>query len=81
MQMIGVAQFNLGANVLQVKGTQCALNGSLGADIHKHRSLHRAVRAGELPSPCQAFRFDDFKHNPSPNYYSMSIASPKLKKR
>ena len=47
MQMVGIRQFDLTADVLQIRRTQCALDRALRADVHKDRCLHRSVRTGE----------------------------------
>ena len=46
--MVGIAQFYLAANILQILCAQCALNSTLGAYIHKYRGLHCAVGAGKF---------------------------------
>ena len=54
MEMIGVAQLHLGADLLQIRRTKGPFNGPLGTHVHKYRGLHRAVGAGKLPPPGQA---------------------------
>ena len=63
MQMIGVGQLDLAADVLEIKGAEPALDGRLGAHVHKHRCLHHAaVGAAELAPPGAALFFNDLKH-------------------
>ena len=48
MQMVCIGQFHLAANIFQVFCTQCALDGALGANIHKDGGLYGTVGAGKL---------------------------------
>ena len=43
MQVVGVAQHDLGADILEVKGGKAALDGAGSGDIHKRRGLYGAV--------------------------------------
>ena len=64
MEVVGVGELDLAAHFLQVVGADTALDGSLGADIHKDRGLHRAaVGALELAPPGLPLGFDDFEHD------------------
>ena len=49
------------ANIFKVGGGQCALDGALGADIHKYRGLHGSVGACKLSPPGAAFLLYDSK--------------------
>ena len=62
--MVGIAQLDLAAQLVpQIKGVDAALDGGLGAYVHKHRRLyHAAVGALELSPPGAALFFDDFEH-------------------
>ena len=62
MQVVGVGQLHLAADVLQVLGTEGALDGPLGAYIHKNRGLDRAVGAGKFAPAGLPLRFDHLKH-------------------
>lgn len=67
MKMIGIGQFNLTTNFLQVVCADPAFDSGLCADIHKNRGLdHAAVGAGKLPAPGTAFGLQDFKHIGTP---------------
>ena len=57
MQVIGVGELDLAADVSQIARRERALYRRLGADVHEHRRLHCTVRAGELPAPRAALRF------------------------
>ena len=57
VQMIGIAQLHLAADVFQVLRAEGALDGPLGAHIHKHRGLHRTMGTGEFPPPGFALCF------------------------
>ena len=48
MQVVGVGQLHLAADVLQILGTESAFDGPLGAYVHKYRGLHGAVGAGKF---------------------------------
>ena len=63
MQVIGIGQLHLTADFFQVFGAQCALDGALGAHVHKHRGLDSAVGTGKFAPPCFSFRFFQFKHS------------------
>ena len=55
MQMVGVAELHLAADVLQILSAERALDGTLGAHIHKHRGLDSAVGAGEFTAAGLSF--------------------------
>ena len=67
VQMIGIGQLHLTADLLQVKGGYRALDGTLGADVHKYRGLHSAVWASKHAASGAALGFDHFKHNKTPS--------------
>ena len=48
MQVVGVGQLHLAADVLQILGTESAFYGTLGAHVHKYRGLHGTVGAGKF---------------------------------
>ena len=82
MQMVGIAQLHLAADIFQVLRTEGALNGTLGANVHKHRGLHRAVGAGKHTPPGLPLGFQQFKHRLPLSFVSpIYMASPKLKNR
>ena len=61
--MVGVAQLNLTANFPKVKGVHAALDGGLGAHVHKDRGLDlAAVGAGKAAPAGAALGFQHFKH-------------------
>ena len=62
VQVIGVGKLHLTADVLQVLGAQRALDGTLGAHIHKYGGLDRAVGAGEFAPTGLALGLFQFKH-------------------
>ena len=50
MQMVGIGQLDLAADLLQIGGAEARpLIAPCVADIHKNRRLHRAVGAGKFP--------------------------------
>ena len=57
VQMVGVGQLHLTADVLQIPGAESALDGPLGAYVHEHRGLDRAMGAGKHTTPGSSFRF------------------------
>ena len=66
VEVIGVGQLNLTADVLQVVGGYRPLDGPLGAYVHEHRGLGRAVRAGKHAPAGAALLLDYFKHKKTP---------------
>ena len=67
MEVIGVGELDLAADLLEVVGGDCTLDGPLGTHIHENRSLDdTAVGAGKLAAPGAAFGFDDFEHAKTP---------------
>ncbi len=63
VQVVGVGQLDLTAQLLQIQGGHRPLDGSLSAHVHKHRGLGRAVGAGELPPAGLALGFRHLKHD------------------
>ena len=64
VEVIGVGELDLAAHFLQVVGTDTALDGALGADVHEDRGLHgAAVGALEFAPPGLSLGFDDFEHD------------------
>ena len=59
MEMVGVAQHDLCADVLQVMGRQAALDGTRGGHILESRGLHRAVHGFEFAPPGIVFLFQE----------------------
>ena len=51
MQVVGVAEHYLGADLLQILRRQAALDGTGGGNILEGRGLHRAVHGLELTPP------------------------------
>ena len=51
MQMIGVGEFYLTADVFQILRAQGTFDRALRAHIHEYRSLNRAMRADKLTPP------------------------------
>ena len=47
VKVVGVGQLYLTADLLQIVGRHRTLDGPLGAHVHEHRRLHRAVGAGK----------------------------------
>ena len=48
MQVVGVAEHDLRANIFEVKGRQAALDGGGGRHVHKRRGLYGAVDGSKL---------------------------------
>lgn len=68
MQVIGVGQLDLAAQIVEVEGVHAALDGGLGAHVHEYRRLHcAAVGAAELTPPGPALFFNYFEHSFSLN--------------
>ena len=65
VQVVGVGQLDLRAQtLLQINGTDAALDGCLCAHVHKDRRLYlTAVGAGEHAAPRFSLFFDDLEHN------------------
>ena len=66
VEVVGVGQLHLAADLLQIQGGYRPLDGPLGAHVHEHRRLHRAVGAGEHAPPGLPLCFQDFKHSKTP---------------
>ena len=63
MQMIGIRQLDLAAELLQVEGADAALDGGLRPDIHENRRLHHAAMGTLKLAPARAaLCFDDLEH-------------------
>ena len=55
VQVVGVAELDLAPHLLQVVGGDAALDGGLGAHVHKDRGLNgAAVGAGKFTAPSAA---------------------------
>ena len=63
MQVIGVGQLYLTADILQIFRAQGAFDGPLCAYIHKYRSLDSTMGAGKLTPAGLPFCFFQFKHS------------------
>ena len=64
MKVIGIAQFNLTAHLLQVMSGNAAFDGALCADIHEYRRLdHTAVGAGKFAASGTALSLNYSKHS------------------
>ena len=57
MQVIGIGQFDLASDLLEIFRRQSALNCRLCTDVHEHRRLHRAVRRLKGAAPSAAVLF------------------------
>ena len=63
MQMIGVGQLYLAAQLFQIKSADTTFDCCLGAHIHKNRGLNYAAMAAAKFTPSgPPFLFDDLKH-------------------
>ena len=62
MQMIGVGQFNLTAQFLQILCGHRTLNGTLCADILENRCLYGAMGTGKFTAAGISFCFQYLKH-------------------
>lgn len=67
VEVVGVGELDLAADLLEVMGGDCALDGALRTNIHENRGLnYPAVGTGKLAAPGTAFGFDDFEHVKTP---------------
>ena len=66
VEVVGVGQLHLTANLLQIVGGHRPFDSPLGAHIHKHRGLDHPVGAGEGPPPGPPLLFQYFKHAKTP---------------
>ena len=66
VKVVGVGQLYLTADLLQIVGRHRTLDGPLGAHVHEHRRLHRAVGAGKDTPAGLSLCFQDFKHVKTP---------------
>ena len=66
MEVVGVGQLHLTADLLQVVGGHRPLDGPLGAHVHEHRGLDHPVGAGEHPPPGSPLLLQYLKHKKSP---------------
>ena len=62
MQMVGVGQLNLTAQLLQILCGNRALDGALRSDILEHRRLYGTMCTGKHAAARAAFGFYHFKH-------------------
>ena len=58
VQMIGVGQLDLAAELLEVERIDSALDRARRAHVLKDRGLHHAVRRAEFAAPCASLGFD-----------------------
>src|SRR5699024_4291256 len=58
MQMVGVAQHDLGADFFQVQGRKSAFDGSSSSNILESRGLHSTVHGNKLTAPSGTFLFN-----------------------
>ena len=64
MQVVGVGQLDLTAELLEVQRAHAALDRRLRADVHENRRLHlAAVGTLEFAAPGLALVFDDLEHS------------------
>ena len=66
VEMIGIGQFDLTADFLQIMGRNGTLDRALGTHIHKHRGLNGTMRTGKHAAAGTAFGFQYFKHGNTP---------------
>ena len=66
VQVIGVGQLDLTADLFQIFGGQTALDGGLRADVHKDGGFHRPVGAGEAAAARAAVCLQQFKQGKMP---------------
>ena len=58
VEVVGVAQLDLAADLPEVERVHAPLDGGLGAHVHEHRGLdHAAVGTGKLAAPGAALGF------------------------
>ena len=63
VEVVGIAQLDLTADLPEIEGVYTALDGGLGAHVHEHRGLdHAAVGTGKLAAPGAALGFKQFEH-------------------
>ena len=48
MQVVGIGQLYLAADLLQIFGAERAFDGPLCTDVHKHRGLNHTMGTGKL---------------------------------
>lgn len=58
VQMIGVAQHHLAADLFQIERRQAALDGGGGGHVHERRGLHGAVHGTKLAPARRVFSFE-----------------------
>jgi len=66
VQMVGVGQLHLTADLLQIVGGHRPLDGPLGAHVHKDRGLDSAVGTGKYAPAGVPLGLDHFKHKKTP---------------
>lgn len=76
VQVIGVRQLNLAADISQVPRRERTLYRALGTYVHEHRCLHRTVRAGKFAAPRAAFGFQQLEHLYPPIHTNLNISRP-----
>ena len=70
MQMVGVAEHNLGADILEIERRQSAFDGCGRCDVHERRSLHRTMHGFEFTAACAALLFDQtIRHKCPPSFF------------
>ena len=74
MQMIGVAQHDLCADILEIQRRQTALDGSGRGNILERGGLYRTVDRGKLTAAGGTFLFDKAVRH---RYYLHFIYCPK----
>ena len=58
VQVVSIAQLNLATNILQVFCAERTLDGALGANVHKDRSLNCSVGASKFTTAGLSFCFE-----------------------
>ena len=73
MQVVGVAEHYLGADLLQILRGQAALDGTGGGNILESRGLHRAVHGLELTPPGVMLLLEQLKSGQRRHKFFLSV--------
>ena len=73
MQVVGVAEHHLGADLLQILRGQAALDGTGGGNILESRGLHRAVHGLEFTPPGVVFLLEQLKSGQRRHNFFLSV--------
>ena len=66
MEVVGIGQLHLTAELFQIVSGHCSLDGPLGTDVHKHWGLDHAVCTGKGSPAGSPLFFQHFKHAKTP---------------